>query len=182
MHFKDFKEVPGQNELFNQILSTFRFADGSQSDSTAGWKMYNGNDFSFKYPATWIVEYHTGEGIIYNPETMFKGGNGGGATMYTEHLYFKILPSTFTATAYVDTMEKSEKTDPADPLAKEFSRKKILLNNSETETYHRGGEGTVGWYVAFANGIRILEIGPMDNEVTENRIENQILATFRFTQ
>ncbi|MBM3209669.1 hypothetical protein FJZ40_05290, partial [Candidatus Shapirobacteria bacterium] len=44
-------------ETFDQILSTFKFLDQSETAETAGWKVYTStkHKVTFKYPASWYI-------------------------------------------------------------------------------------------------------------------------------
>ncbi|MBI2641147.1 hypothetical protein HYW87_00950 [Candidatus Roizmanbacteria bacterium] len=48
-----FREVTKDDKIAQNIISSFKFSD--QTGETANWKVFNHNDYSFKYPVDWIV-------------------------------------------------------------------------------------------------------------------------------
>lgn len=138
-------------------------------DSTAKWKIYTGKNFNFKYPSTWLTDNNQ----IYDPSTMFKGGNGGGVVMYKTQLWFTEVDSKQTLEQYI-TQYYGNQTG--------FKMNDITVNGLKAKSFYNPiGEGTFGWYIAFSSGSNIFLFGPKDEEINQNQIFNQILSTFKFT-
>ncbi|MCL5411724.1 MAG: hypothetical protein M1150_03215 [Patescibacteria group bacterium] len=65
--------VDSDMAIFNQILSTFKFTDQSQTDSTADWKTYTYKStnlspaigYTIKYPSTWEIKTETDTGADF---------------------------------------------------------------------------------------------------------------------
>jgi len=75
----NFTNPPNQGELqqFDQILSTFKFIDQTQSPGTETWKSYTNPTygFSFKYPSTWSAENYLVEGLGVQGIVTFTAAN-----------------------------------------------------------------------------------------------------------
>lgn len=65
---KPIKENPIPVDIFNQILSTFKFTD-SQFVDTSTWKTYTGNEYSFKYPNNGSVTSETKYNLVTGNKT-----------------------------------------------------------------------------------------------------------------
>ena len=69
-------------DLFDLILSTFKFLDETPTpttDPTANWKIYTNNELSFKYPPSWTAETH--RIIANNPNIVIYIATGGSTLM-----------------------------------------------------------------------------------------------------
>ena len=160
---QDFKPLP------TPALSTATPAPNG-ADETANWKTYTGKDFIFKYPSNWMADNNQ----IYDPSTMFKGGNGGNAVMYKRQLWFTEVPSKQTVDKYVNQYYGNQTG---------FKTNDITVNNVHGKSfYNPKGEGTFGWYVAFSNGSNIFLFGPAIQDLTQDELFNQILSTFKFLE
>lgn len=65
--FKDDK-LAKYRDIFDQILSTFKFTDQTTADSTANWKTYTNNKYKYeiRFPSLW--EYNRGPGNLSDAE------------------------------------------------------------------------------------------------------------------
>lgn len=155
----------------------------SQID-TSSWRTYQGDSFQFKYPSTWEIgtEQIMGFPGVYNPASKYKGGNGGGATLYSQTVpIFTFGQSTETVKQYVDS-EQSSYLTPSNPLKRDWSRKTVIVNGLSSEVYTTGGEGYGGAYLVLGNGKTLVVFGPLDSYPTPDKTVNTIIASFKFSR
>ena len=96
------KQIP--NTIFNQILSTFKFTDQTQTTDVSNWKTYTNSQISltFQYPQSWNiqelkdngavsgVEINGSEGMVH---AAWGSGFGGGCDA-ADHMNFQIFGSS----------------------------------------------------------------------------------------
>lgn len=164
---------------YSLFASSFKFANAAADISN--WKTYSGNGFNFKYPNTWVTPANTPNSTQYvwfvDPATGTHTGNGGGL-IYGDSIMATVTQTSESVESYVDNIKLKQ----ISALANEFQTKAISLNGQEAVVYHQGGEGSVGWYIPFANGKQIVDFGPLGTDPAQNSIELQIIQTFKFSQ
>lgn len=150
----------------------------------SGWQIYQGDTFQFKYPATWKIGTVKIMGFpgVYNPNSEYKGGNGDGATLYSQSVpIFTGGKSTVTVKQYVDTVQ-SNYLVPSNPVLRAWSRKTVLINGLTGEVYTTGGEGYGGAYLVLGNGKILVVFGPLDSYPTPDNTVNKIIASITFSR
>jgi len=160
-----FESIGGNTEA--AILSTFKFSDQIET----GWKNYSGEGFEIQYPDSWRADTTK----IFDPNTEYKGGNGGNATLYKSTLYITLSDINMPLAQYIDNSYDGNQPG--------FKSSLIKISGLDAESFYNPlGEGTNGWYVAFSNGKKVILFGPNETDITQNKNLNQILSTFKFTK
>ncbi len=175
-------------ETFDQILSTFKFLDPNQADPTAGWKMYQGNKFSFKHP----VDLETREqglenqvkeiSIVYmrpgynRPQSEISDG-------YTFSVHFGTFIQAETLEKVVE--QQQEQTKAACSQASFSLTKQVLVDKEKALTYETAG--CLGSYITTitSRNNEIFQItqsfsGPVEQINIYKVNLDQILSTFKF--
>ena len=168
-------------DLFDQILSTFKFTDYSLAIDTSDWKTYVNNEtgYSLKYPQDWKIIYPCHKGSILTDSLCFVSSDyiastspaltekGSEITLFKGEL-IPFSPETVNCDSYSDNNSCEAKNygnftvlfkqDNKNPDFREIT----IQNNSNYKM--------IGLYVKY---------NPQSKEITNN-IFNSMLSTFRF--
>ncbi len=150
--------------VFNTILSSYTLLDLST------WKEYAGKDFTFNYPNGWLSD----NSQVYDPSTVYKGGNGGNATLYKNHLWFTEVASKQTVDQYVKQYYESQPGFKSEDIPANIKGESVKF------FYNPIGEGTFGWYAIFSNGTNIFLFGPSSQDLAKDKTYNAIINSFYF--
>lgn len=162
-----------ESEIFNQILSTFRF---TEKDETADWKTYNSDkyDYEVKYPKDWALDEVKKESVTLNSsenEKLLKKIDNG--EVYGEGYMRDITIFYYDRTTF-DEFAKKE-------LISSFTR----INFAGQSAY----EAIMGHFGAYYsilieknNHLYIIQFGNRDEKSKLTKTDDQILSTFKFTK
>ena len=159
--FDETKDV----DVFNQILSTFKFIE--KGDETANWKSYSGNFFSFRYPYDWV-------------------DNTGPASSYPDNLEvigLRISPNAVFEASYQNYSYQEN-------IQRQGISEKLIVAGKEAMKFRQDGIGEtlpVGFSIisAVVEGSESRSYNIVFNgdrkDITEELI-SQILSTFKFLE
>ncbi|MDP2692979.1 MAG: hypothetical protein Q8O88_05045, partial [bacterium] len=170
MEIKQSTEIDKYRNIFNQIISAFKFTNQNKTINAANGKQYTGKDFTFIYPNNWLTDNKQ----VYDPSTMFKGGSGGNSILYKSRLWFAEYPSQQSIEQYIVQHYGNQQG---------FKSNDIAVNNLNGKSFYNPiGEGTFGWYVGFSNGNNVVLFGPAGQDITQDSTLNTIINSFTFIQ
>jgi hypothetical protein len=182
---KDFS----REQLFRQIISTFKFTDSSAVNSsvdTSTWKTYKGKNFEFKYPSNGKVETDQ-LSLVYISANI--------QPYYTFTINVENNPSKLTTTQAVNKIISDIRNNKNAPWAtsqadqmtktlKDYTNGQI--NGIKLQSFDEGYPGAFGDVIqATENNIYKFHIGNGSGGGVSKNDEmrlDQILQTFKFTQ
>ena len=181
---KDQNKSSETEKLADQILSTFKFLDQTKTTETENWKTFTSDKFkySLKYPANWIFSYEAKDfgqstGIL-SPEyqkAMESGEN------YLEKSSIGIIVENIgnkTIDKYMDEINTS--TGVKNNINYKYENEIII--DSQRGILTKGGCcGRFGYHI-FVKSNGNLYIFSLTGDYRNNKVFDQILSTFKFTQ
>jgi len=127
-----------ENEIFDQILSTFKFIDPTSQVDTSNWQTYRNEEFGFefKYPHKWETEPVTFESPGENIFSVFFFGHGEpGDVMVTVYLNKDNLNINEWFDKVLRGKERFTTNFPADNTIRYDSERNVTISYDNDSVY-----------------------------------------------
>jgi hypothetical protein len=169
------------NQVVSQMLPTLTFMNQSQADSTASWRTYSKNGFSFKYPKDIKLTENSDNSVDLSRD----GPTQQQQTESTDGIGILFVPRTLSSQTLEQWVDKSI-ADSIGVVTVSEGKKSVSLNSYSGFTYTITGLGTQRNTILQSpfSPMSFVQIINSTQDPTNKGFDaevNQVLATFKFT-